>query len=299
MTSKSIQEKKMHYEGYIIRPPSEAHSILLQATVGCSHNKCTFCGAYKGERFKIKPDEIIMEDIEFASKYCRNQNRLFICDGDALIIPQKRLLNILVEIEKKLPWVTRIGVYANAKSLEMKTGDELKELKEHGLGIAYMGLETGDDDTLRAVNKGSTSEHMIKMGRKAKNAGIKLSITVLLGIAGREGSENHAKETGRVLSAIDPDYVGALSLMLIPGTPLYKDYESGNFPILEPIETLRELRTMLAATDLSDGLFHANHASNYLPIRAHLPHDKEKTIRLIDEAISGRIALKPEHMRAL
>jgi radical SAM superfamily enzyme YgiQ (UPF0313 family) len=289
----------MHYEGNIIRPPSEAYSILLQATVGCSHNKCTFCGAYKGERFQIKPDEIIMKDIAFASKYCRNQTRLFICDGDALIIPQKRLLNILAEIEKQLPWVTRVGVYANTKSLKMKTEDELKELKKHGLGIAYMGLETGDDNTLKAVNKGSSSEHMIKMGRKAKNAGIKLSITVLLGIAGREDSEKHAKETGRVLSAIDPDYVGALSLMLIPGTPLYKDYESGKFRILEPMETLRELRVMIANTDLSNGLFHANHASNYLPIRAHLPHDKEMTIRLIDEAISGRIALKPEHMRAL
>ena len=289
----------MHYEGNIIRPPSEAHSILLQATVGCSHNKCTFCGAYKGERFKIKPDEIIMKDIAFASKYCRNQTRLFICDGDALIIPQKRLLNILAEIEKQLPWITRVGVYANTKSLKMKTEDELEELKKHGLGITYMGLETGDDNTLKAVNKGSSSEHMIKMGRKAKNAGIKLSITVLLGIAGREDSEKHAKETGRVLSAIDPDYVGALSLMLIPGTPLYKDFESGKFPILEPIETLRELRVMIANTDLSNGLFHANHASNYLPIRAHLPHDKERTIRLIDKAISGRIALKPEHMRAL
>ncbi len=289
----------MHYEGNIIRPPSEAHSILLQATVGCSHNKCTFCGAYKGERFKIKTAEIIMEDIAFASNSCRNQTRLFICDGDALIIPQKRLLNILVEIEEQLPWVTRVGVYANTKSLKMKTEEELKELKKHGLGIAYMGLETGDDDTLKAVNKGSSSEHMIKMGRKAKNTGIKLSITVLLGIAGREGSEKHAKETGRVLSAIDPDYVGALSLMLIPGTPLYKDYESGNFPILEPVETLRELRVMIANTDLSNGLFHANHASNYLPIRAHLPNDKEMTIRLIDEAIAGRIALKPEHMRAL
>ncbi|MFO7558332.1 MAG: radical SAM protein [Desulfobacterales bacterium] len=289
----------MHYEGNIIRPPSEAHSILLQATVGCSHNKCTFCGAYKGERFKIKPDEIIMEDLLFASKYCRQQTRLFICDGDALIIPQKRLLNILVEIEKQLPWVTRVGVYANAKSLKMKTEDELKELKKHGIGIAYMGLETGDDDTLKAVNKGSSAAHMIEMGRKAKKAGIKLSITVLLGIAGREGSEKHAIETGRVLSAIDPDYVGALSLMLIPGTPLYKDYESGKFPILEPIETLRELRSMIANTDLSDGLFHANHASNYLPIRAHLPHDKKMTIRLIDEAIAGRITLKPEHMRAL
>ena len=289
----------MHYEGNVIRPPSEAYSILLQATVGCSHNKCTFCGAYKGERFKIKSDDIIMEDIAFAAKYCRNQNRLFICDGDALIIPQKRLLNILTEIEKQLPWVTRVGVYANTKSLKMKSMEELIELRQHGLGIAYMGLETGDAGTLKAINKGAGPERMIEMGKKARKAGIQLSITVLLGIAGREHSERHAVETGKVLSAIDPEYVGALSLMLIPGTPLFDDYEAGKFPILEPLETLRELRTMIAHTDLTNGLFHANHASNYLPIRARLPRDKQATLALIDEAISGNIALKPEHLRAL
>ena len=194
----------MHYEGNIIRPPSEANSILLQVTVGCSRNKCTFCGTYAGERFRIKPDEIIFEDIAFAEKYCRRQRRVFLCDGDALIIPQKRLLRILNEIERRLPWVTRVGVYANAKSLQMKTSEELAELKSHGLGIAYMGLETGDDETLKKINKGSTAARMIEMGRKAKAAGIKLSITVLLGIAGRERSQIHARETGRVLSEIDP-----------------------------------------------------------------------------------------------
>ena len=187
----------MHYEGNMIRPPSEAYSILLQYTVGCSHNKCTFCGAYKGQRFKIKPDEIIMEDIAFAAKHCRHQDRLFICDGDAMIIPQKRLLKVLVEIEKQLPWVNRVGVYANTKSLRMKTLEELKELKAHGLDIAYMGLETGDDETLKKVRKGASSERMIEMGKKAREAGIKLSITVLLGLAGRERSEIHAKETGQ------------------------------------------------------------------------------------------------------
>ena len=176
----------MHYEGNIIRPPSEANSILLQVTVGCSHNKCTFCGAYKGERFRIKPEAIIMEDIAFASINCRRQRRMFLCDGDALIIPQKRLIKILKAIEKQLPWVTRIGVYANAKSLKMKTSDELKELRRHGLGIAYMGLETGDDFTLKKVNKGASSETMINMGKKAREAGIKLSVTVLIGIAGPE-----------------------------------------------------------------------------------------------------------------
>ena len=289
----------MHYEGNIIRPPSEANSILLQVTVGCSRNKCTFCGTYKGERFRIKPDSVIMQDIAFAARYCQRQRRVFLCDGDALIVPQQRLLNILKEIQKQLPWVTRVGLYANAKSLGMKTIDELKQLKTYGVGIAYLGLETGDDVTLKKINKGATAAHMIDMGKKAKQAGFKLSITVLLGIAGPERSITHAQETGRVLSAIDPDYVGALSLMLIPGTPLYQDYSSRKFRLIEPQQMLAELRTMIASTNLTRGLFHANHASNYLPIRARLPKEKTSTLRLIDEALEGKIPLKPEYLRAL
>ena len=289
----------MHYEGNIIRPPSEANSILLQVTVGCSRNKCTFCGTYLEERFRIKPDSIIMEDIEFAARNCRRQRRVFLCDGDALIIPQKRMVKILQTIKERLPWVTRVGAYANAKSLDLKTPKELKTLKNQGLGIVYMGLETGDDVTLKKINKGATSSHMIEMGKKAKKAGMKLSVTVLLGIAGRRRSQIHAAETGHVLSAIDPDYVGALSLMLIPGTPLFDDFQSAQFTLIDPAEMLAELRTMFAATNLSSGLFHANHASNYLPIKARLPRDKELTLELIDRALAGNIALKPEYLRAL
>jgi len=289
----------MHYEGMIIRPPSEANSILLQVTVGCSHNKCTFCGTFAGQRFKIKSDDIIDQDIQFAKEYCQRQRRVFLCDGDALIIPQKRLLKILKKIETNLPWVTRVGVYANTKSIQMKTSEELAELHGHGLSIAYMGLESGDDQTLKAVRKGATAEKMIAMGKKIREVGIKLSITVLLGLAGRERSMIHAQETGNVLSAIDPEYVGALSLMLIPGTPLSDDHEKGIFPLLEPDEMLKELRHMIAHTHLSRGLFHANHASNYLPIKARMPRDKERTIQQIDQALAGSIALKPEWMRAL
>jgi radical SAM superfamily enzyme YgiQ (UPF0313 family) len=289
----------MHYEGNIIRPPSEANSILLQITVGCSRNKCTFCGVYKGERFRIKSDSVIMEDIAFASNHCRRQRRVFLCDGDALIVPQKRLMNILMEIEQQLPWVTRVGAYANCKSLKMKTLDELKALKAHGLGILYMGLETGDDVTLKKINKGATSEEMIQMGIKARAAEMKLSITVLLGIAGKKRSQVHARETGRVLSAINPEYVGALTLMLIPGTPLYQDCADGKFFLLKPDEMLNELKNMIVATELTRGLFHANHASNYLPIKARLPKDKAATLRLIDEALAGKISLKPEYFRAL
>jgi radical SAM superfamily enzyme YgiQ (UPF0313 family) len=289
----------MHYEGNIFRPPSEANSILLQVTCGCSHNKCTFCGMYKGTRFSIKDDAIIMADIDFAAKHCRRQNRLFLCDGDVLNIPQKRLVTILGTIGERLPWISRIGTYANTKSILRKTPEQLRELYDLGLTMAYMGLESGDDETLRKINKGADSGRMIEMGRKIRAAGMKLSITVLLGIAGRERSDIHASETGRVLSAIDPEYVGALSLMLTPGTPLYDAHRAGNFSLLGPSEMLRELRTMFACTDLTDGYFHANHASNYLPIKARLPQDKDAVLGLIDSALKGERALKPEYMRAL
>lgn len=289
----------MHYEGMIIRPPSEANSILLQVTLGCSHNKCTFCGTFREKRFNIKKDDIIFEDIEFARQYCKRQNRLFICDGDALIVPQKRLVKILERIKERLPWVERVGLYANTKGIKMKTDEQLKELHDLGVKIAYMGLESGDDTVLKDVRKGATSEKMITMGRKLKASGIQVSVTVLVGLAGRERSRIHAEETGRVLSAMDPDYVGALSLMLVPGTELHDDYEAGKFDLIGPEEMLQELGIMIATTHLSDGLFHANHASNYLPIRARLPRDKEKTLHMISQALDGKLALKPEYMRAL
>lgn len=289
----------MHYEGMIIRPPSEADSILLQVTLGCSHNKCTFCGTFREKRFDIKKDDIIFEDIEFARQHFKRQNRLFICDGDALVIPQKRLVKILKQIRERLPWVERVGLYANTKGISLKTDGQLAELRSLGVKIAYMGLESGDTQVLKDIRKGATPEKMITMGRRVKQAGIQLSVTVLIGLAGRERSKIHAQETGRVLSAMDPDYVGALSLMLIPGTELHQDHENGDFELITPEEMLEELGVMIASTNLSDGLFHANHASNYLPIRAKLPDDKEKTLNLISQALNGKIDLKPEFMRAL
>jgi radical SAM superfamily enzyme YgiQ (UPF0313 family) len=235
----------MHYEGNIIRPPSEANSILLQVTVGCSHNKCAFCGTYTGERFRIKPDEVIQQDIDFAATHCRRQRRVFLCDGDALILPQKRLMAILKSIADRLPWVTRIGAYANTKSISMKSPEELSELRRQGLGILYMGLESGDDVTLKNIRKGADSQKMITMGTRVRKAGIRLSVTVLLGVGGLERSQVHARETGRVLSAIDPEFVGALSLMLIPGTKMHTDHAQGRFALPEPMEMLQELRTMI------------------------------------------------------
>ncbi len=289
----------MHYEGMIIRPPSEAHSILLQVTLGCSHNKCTFCGTFREKRFNIKKDDVIFQDIEFARTHCRRQNRVFICDGDALIVPQRRLVPILERIRDQLPWVERVGIYANTKGIAMKTDEELEELASLGVGIAYMGLESGDDRVLKEIRKGADSARMIKMGQRIKKAGIKLSVTVLLGLAGPERSMIHARETGKVLSAMDPDYVGALSLMLVPGTELYDQHQKGEFTLLGPEQMLAELGEMIAKTCLTNGLFHANHASNYLPIRAQLPRDRDKTLDLIAKALEGKIELKPEFMRAL
>ncbi|THB74308.1 MAG: radical SAM protein, partial [Desulfobulbaceae bacterium] len=221
------------------------------------------------------------------------------CDGDALIIPQQRLVSILEQIREKLPWLERIGVYANTKGIMRKTSQELEELKNLGLGIAYLGLESGDDVTLAAIQKGADSARFIEMGRKIRAAGIKLSITVLLGIAQKTRSAIHAKETGRVLSAIDPEFVGALSLMLTPNTLLHQQWVDKNWYLLNAEEMLEELGIMFAATELSNGYFHANHASNYLPIKAKLPEDKQKILSLISQALAGKINLKPEHLRGL
>ncbi|MCL2457874.1 MAG: radical SAM protein [Desulfobulbus sp.] len=289
----------MHYQGTVYRPPSEAGSILLQVTTGCSYNKCTFCGMYKGQRFSITPEEIVFADIDYAARHFSRARRLFLCDGDALILQQNKLRAILARIQERLPQISRVGIYANHKSLKAKTVDELEELRRIGLGIAYMGLESGDDQTLTAINKGANAAEMIAMAAKAKAAGIKLSVTVLLGIAGSERSSIHATETGRVLSAIDPEYVGALSLMIEPQTKLYADIQAGQFVVPGPLAILGELRAMIAATHLTGGLFHANHASNYLPVRAKLPEEKEATLALIDQALAGSLSLRPEFLRAL
>lgn len=254
---------------------------------------------YKQSRFSIKDDATIMADIDFAAQHCRRQNRLFLCDGDALILPQKRLIPILEKIRKKLPWVERVGTYANTKSIRRKTIEELKELRSLGLKIAYMGLESGDDDVLESINKGSDSTRMIEVGKKIRSAGIKLSITVILGIAGIENSHRHAEQSGRVLTEIDPEYVGALSLMLTPGSELHRQWKQGSFVLPGPREMLKELQIMLRHTELTNGYFHANHASNYLPIKARLPNDKASTLALIERALAGEIDLRPEHMRGL
>lgn len=289
----------MHYEGNIIRPPSEADSIILQVTVGCSHNKCTFCGTYKGERFKIKDETVIDQDIRYAARNLSFLRRVFLADGDALIIPQPKLVWIFERIRREMPWIQRVGLYGNAKSILRKTPEELSTLRELGLGIVYLGLESGDDRVLREIHKGAGPDRQIEAGRRIRNAGIKLSVTALLGIAGRERSLDHARATGEVLSAMDPNYVGVLTLMVLPNTEIGRRVREGRFELLTPPELLRELREMLAYTHLSRGLFLSNHASNYLPIKVKMPADKDRALQMIDRALEGEVSLKPEWLRAL
>jgi radical SAM superfamily enzyme YgiQ (UPF0313 family) len=288
----------MHYEGNCIRPPPEAYSILLQVTLGCSHNKCTFCGTYKDKPFRIKNDEIILNDILFASSCMKNQDRMFLMDGDALIIPQKRLVWMLEKIREHLPWVKGIGSYANTKSISRKSAGELSDLRNMGLDRIYLGVESGDDEIRKRINKGSSARQCLEMGRKIKDAGMRLTATVLLGVAGLEKSLTHARATGMLLSAMDPDHVAALTVIPIPGTPFWCELEKGDVELPDALGMLREMREMLAHTDLSDGIFASNHASNYLPVRVRLPGGKQEALEVIDSALSGNIRLKPEWMRA-
>lgn len=289
----------MDYVGNIFRPPAEHRSILLQVSVGCSHNKCTFCGLYKDKRFTIKSNEQIIKDLDYAAKNFTRQKRLFLCDGDALIIPFDRLMWILKMVREKLPWITRVGTYANAKSIKRRTLDELKELKKNKLGIIYLGLESGDDETLTNVVKGADMATQVEQGQKVKQAGMKLSCTVLLGLAGKQRSKIHAEMTGKALSMIDPNHAAALSLMVVPQAPIYHQIHNGEFDALDPYGILEELKLMMEHTTLSAGIFSANHASNYVPIQARFPSGKQEAIDMIESALQGRIALKPESLRGI
>ena len=289
----------LDHQGYCIRPPSEAYSILLQATLGCSHNKCTFCDAFKGKRFAIKDRSIWEKDLEFASRHCRRQNRVFVMDGDAFIMPMRHWEWLLTNIAERLPWVERIGTYANAKGVALKSDEDLRKLRELGLSMIYYGVESGHPEVLQKIHKGCGPEKLLAQARRLKDAGFTLSVTVIIGLAGKEGSLEHAKATGDLLTKIDPDYVGALTLMLPPGTPIVDDVRSGKLTMLDQMEMLAELGVLFSHTTISRGMFTANHASNYLPIRANLPQDKEAVMELIRNALEGKIALRQEWMRAL
>lgn len=289
----------MHYEGTVIRPPSEANSIILQVTRGCSHNKCTFCGTYKGVLFALKPWPTIDQDIEFAARYCRRQQRIFLADGDVLILPQSILVRLLERIREKLPWVNRVSLYGNARSIRAKTDDQLRELKALGLDRVYMGLESGDDQVLLNIRKGADAAAMVQAGRRVRTAGLFLSVTVLLGIAGKAGSISHARATGNVLTDMAPNQIGVLTLMVLPNTALYQEQKAGRFSLPDENMLLRELRAMIENIHLDRVQFQANHASNYLPINVRLGKDKPAVLDFIDQALAGAVNLVPEQFRAL
>lgn len=291
---------EMRYEGIVIRPPSEAGSLILQVTLGCSHNRCTFCPTYKGKRFRIRSLEEIREDLAEARRY-RGVRRVFLADGDALIIPQRMLVPILTEINAAFPGIERIGVYGNAKSILKKSPDELSELRALGLGIVYLGLESGDPQVLADIQKGADVRAMVDAAHRVHEAGILLSVTVLIGIAGRLGSAAHARHTGAVLSEMNPDYIGALTVMVVPGTELAARCERGEFYLPDTRGLLEELGEMLAHTDVSDCLFTSNHASNYLPLRIRLSQGKQEALSIIEHVLSENRTdlLRPEHLRGL
>ena len=290
----------MDYEGFIIRPPSEAYSLLLQVTTGCSHNKCTFCGTYRQKKFKIKPLEQIKKDLAEARHY-EDVQKVFLCDGDALIIPQPRLEEILELINQNLPDIERIGTYANAKSILRKSIEELKKLKALGLKMIYLGVETGNRELLKEIQKGVTYEQMVEAGRRVKEAGMTLSVTVLLGLGGIEKSIPHALDTAKILTDIDPDYVGALTVMFVPETELYEDYLAGRFVLPDTFGFIRELYLMIAKSYFTDCYFTSNHASNYLSIKARLPREKEKILKKIGSVIQEKDVrqIRPEYLRGL
>ena len=289
----------MHYEGNIIRPPSEANSIILQVTTGCSYNRCTFCGAYKGMKFRIKNDTIIDQDIGFAAQYCSRQKTVFLADGDALVIPQPRLLQIFARIHEKLPWVRRISLYANCRNVLNRSPEELTDLKQSGLGRIYMGLESGHDKTLTAIKKGATGQEMIMAGRRVRDAGIFLSVTCLLGIGGVRYSLHHAADTAAVLNQMRPNQIAVLTLMLLNNTELGQSEAAGGFQLPDKLGLFQELRTLIAGLEGGRCQFQANHASNYFTLNGRMPRDKELFLATIDQAIAGTLDLKPETLRGL
>ncbi len=290
------------YEGSIWRPPSEARSLILQATVGCSHNACTFCVSYKDRKYRIRGASGIKEDLQRLPKnYKAGVRRVFLADGNALSMPTDELLNVLRILNQELPGLERVGVYGYAKDVREKGIGDLKDLHQAGLGIVYLGLETGDDELLRWSRKGVTTKENISASLKIRKAGIPLSLTIILGLGGIEHSERHARATADALNAIDPEYVGALTLMIAKGTPLHELVQQGKFRPMNAMEILIELRTLINGLQLTNCIFRTNHASNYLPLGGTLSKDKQAILDILDEVIrSGdKTSLRPEYYRGL
>lgn len=287
------------YDMPLYRPPSEANSLIIQATLGCSHNKCSFCSMYKGKKFTIKPLEQIKEEIlEFRKIYTYVQ-RIFIADGDALIIPMSDLRELLKFIKNTFKECTRVTMYASPKSIRLKTIDELRELKNLGLEMVYMGIESGSEEILKDINKGATRDEIIQAGKKIKESDIKLSATIISGIGGKEKTNLHAKDTGSIISIIKPDYVGVLSLMIEKNTEIEEKVKNGELEILSSFEILKEIKEILKNINTDEKIiFRSNHASNYVSLKGTLPIDKDRLIEDINWCIENSY-IKNEKNRSL
>ncbi|MFW9958203.1 MAG: radical SAM protein [Candidatus Odinarchaeota archaeon] len=292
----------IRYEGSIWRPPSEARSLILQATIGCSHNACIFCVSYKQKKYRVRGVKGIQDDLDGLSPHYKNTvRRVFLADGNALAMPTQELVGTLILLKKELPNLERVGVYGYAKDVREKTIEDLQELNKAGLGIIYLGLETGDDELLRWACKGINSDENIDACKKIRAAGIPLSLTIILGLGGLDHSERHARKTAEVLNKIDPEYIGALTLMTPPGTRIYDMMRSGEFEPMKPMEILRELTLLVENLDITNCVFRTNHASNYLALSGNLPGDKARIISALESAImSGdESVLRPSYTRGL
>jgi len=282
----------MHYSGSVYRPPSEAHSLIVQCTLGCSHNQCAFCIMYKDKRFSINPLEQVLGDLAEARAMYRRIERIFLADGDALILPMDYLLAVLDFIRDKFPECVRVSAYAGVKALMRKTDAELRTLREHGLALVYVGLETGNEALLRKYRKGVTVEETVEHSLRAKAAGMGLSITAINGMGGRELSETHAIDTAAALSRIKADFVAMLTLRVYSGTPLHDWIERGELTMLGPLELAAENRILLQHIDSEGSVFRSNHASNYLPLAGTLNRDREALIAQIDRALAGEVRFR-------
>ena len=289
----------MKYDMPLYRPPSEADSLIVQATYGCSANDCAFCYMYKGKKFRIRRVPEVKADIDWCAKQWSDVTRVFLADGDALVIRSSQLLEILAHLHKKFPRLERVTSYANPLNLIVKSEEELAQIRNAGLTLLYYGVESGDPEVQRQVKKKGDPESMAEGVAKAHAAGFEVSVTVLLGLGGREGSERHADRTAALLNRLQPEYVGALTLMLGPLEPVFAKSMGAGFEFLDKEEVLVELRRLVSGLELRSTVFRTNHASNWLPLKGTLNRDRAGLLQTIDRALSDPSLLRPEEWRGL
>lgn len=289
----------MKYFGSVYRPPSEAYSLIVQVTYGCSHNTCAFCSMYKDKKFAVRPLPEVLEDFRTARKLYPRVEKVFLADGDALVRKALELETILDTIRELFPECRQVTCYASPASIRIRTDEELRTLRTKGLTMVYMGLESGCDDVLKRMHKGHMSDEIVAMGKKARAAGMALSVTAITGLGGPELLERHAVETARALNAMNPEYIGMLTLMVEPGTPLYDWVRDGEFQLLSQIQVLRETRLLVEHLDSPGSVFRMNHASNYLVLRGTLNADRQAMLDEIDRAEQDLSRLRPEEWRGL